>query len=452
MHARKAILLGIILAVGLGNSARAATPQISPAKAAPPVVNRPPTNLPPAPAVHNAPPAPLATLAPPAPAHAPAAPSPLNGVTPAPAAQTGGGWWVQADFLLAWLDTRSIPPLVTTAPSTTPLAVAGVEGVASTQTLFGDNGVNSDGRCGFLFRAGFIADPKFREGFEIGFIVVGREGDTFDQRSNGSPILARPVFNAITNQNESDIVAFPNEQAGRIRVRTAADLIGTEVNYRCALSCLDCSGCGVTPVKGPRCEVDFLLGYRSLRYRDKVEIRQENRPLNTPADTLVRQAVVDSYYGRNMFNGVQTGLEAWYWYHGLVLDVRAMAALGQRDARMDVNGFTDIGPAAGPVTRFNGGLLAGQSAIGAFKDQETAFVGELSLRAGYQVNDHVTLTIGYTLLYFSSVIRSGELIDRTVNPLSLPPGQPVEPLRPATILSENGLWAQGLSLGFEVRY
>ena len=76
------------------------------------------------------------------------------------------------------------------------------------------------------------------QGYEFGLLVIGREGDTFNAVSDGSRVLARPFFNTVTGSNDAQLVAFPGLLAGAIRVRTASDLIGTEVNYRCALSCL----------------------------------------------------------------------------------------------------------------------------------------------------------------------------------------------------------------------
>ena len=53
--------------------------------------------------------------------------------------------WFSAEYLLWWLDQPTLPPLVTTAPTGTPVNVAGNLGTPLTTVLFGgsDPGVES---------------------------------------------------------------------------------------------------------------------------------------------------------------------------------------------------------------------------------------------------------------------------------------------------------------------
>ena len=104
------------------------------------------------------------------------------------------------------------------------------------------------------------------------------------------------------------------------------------------------------------------------------------------------------------------------------------------------------------MTTLQGGLLTGPSNIAAYRDEETTFVGDLDLRVGYRVNQHLSVWLGYTLIYYSSVIRSGDLIDRVVNPTGLPPATLTGEARPTVLLQDADIWAQGISLGFELRY
>ena len=75
------------------------------------------------------------------------------------------------------------------------------------------------------------------------------------------------------------------------------------------------------------------------------------------------------------------------------------------------------------------------------------------------MTDFVRLSVGYNFLYWSSVARPGDQIDRNLdvtqipNFLPLPPGTaPVSPPRPMPLLRDNGYFAQGITLGVEFRY
>ena len=291
MHARKAILL-----VALASATPAGASEFAnmPGRGAP-------ANL--APYVHAGP-APAVIHAPPPPVHSP----PPLAAPLAPEDRSAGHFYFQADALIAWLDSGRVPALVTTSQAGTPRAQAGVEGLPTTQTLFGDFAVGEDSRFGYRLRAGYMLDDCSRAGFKVGFLGIGREGETFTAQSNGSQILARPFFNTSTGANSAEIVAIPGESAGQIRIRTASDLCSVKVNLRCSLASFlcHCDGCGADHQSRDGCAVDFLFGYRGMRYRDKVVIEESLSPLNPTLTN--RTGLRDSFYTRSMFNGLQAGL------------------------------------------------------------------------------------------------------------------------------------------------
>jgi hypothetical protein len=62
--------------------------------------------------------------------------------------------------------------------------------------------------------------------------------------------------------------------------------------------------------------------------------------------------------------------------------------------------------------------------------------------------------VGYSLIYWSRVVRPGDQIDLDVNPDYLPPATtPVTgPARPRFVFRESDFWAQGLSVGGDLRW
>jgi hypothetical protein len=448
MNARKAISLVMLLAAAHVGGARASDFAILPTRAAPPPPSGPP-------AVVNAPPLPPAPpLAAPPPPAAPYGGSPLS-AEPAQPADASGHFFADVNYLISWLGTGHAPLLVTTSPGNLPRGQAGVEGFPGNAALFGNDGIAKQTRPGMLLRVGYQLDDRCRDAFEVGVLVIGRDGDNFNAASNGTPVLARPFFNTQTNASDADLVAFPGLLAGTVHVRTASDLIGTEVNYRCALACLSC-GCdcdgGSCAAAGPGdCTVDFLIGYRSMRYRDKIVIDTTRRNLDPANVVSNRPLVEDSFYGRTLFDGGQIGLEARTERENFFLLARGTAALGMNNSRTDVNGFSDV-VSNGVTTQQRVGLLTGRTNIAFYQAADTGFVSEMTLRAGYRLGQHLTFSVGYTGLFFSGVMKSAPLIDRFVNTTQIPPATLTGPDRPALIQHDTNTWAHAVSLGLAWNY
>jgi hypothetical protein len=82
-------------------------------------------------------------------------------------------------------------------------------------------------------------------------------------------------------------------------------------------------------------------------------------------------------------------------------------------------------------------------------------VPEVQLKIGYRVWRNLRLTAGYDFLYWSSVIRPGSQINPVVN-LSqstlLGSGTLSGPAQPVAPLSRTDFFANGLSVGFDLRW
>jgi hypothetical protein len=445
----------MLLAAALVADARASDFAVLPTRAAPPPAGPPVVNAVP----YQAAPQPTYAAPPPA-LNAPLAPADGSPLAAGPAvdAPSTGHFYADFEYLWAFLQPGTVPPLVTTTTSGLPRGQAGVVGIPGNQTLFG-GGISNEPHAGGLLRVGYQLDGKGRQGFEVGVLVIGREGDTFTAGSNaaGLPVLARPFFNTQTGTGDAELVAFPGVLAGSVRVRTASDLVGTEVNYRAAVESLCCDGCGCGCDGGGRgwgpswCQVDYLAGVRTARYRDKVVVDTLRNNLDPANPASNRPVVEDGFFAKTLFVGVQFGLDGRVEWNNLFLEGRGTAALGQSSSRVDVNGFSDV-VANGVVQRQRVGLLTGRTNIGFYGDQDTGFLSELSLRAGYKFGSHLSVTVGYTALYLSSVMRAGGVIDPVVNTTQIPPATLTGPTRPQVILQNEDVWAHAVTLGVEWRY
>ena len=75
------------------------------------------------------------------------------------------------------------------------------------------------------------------------------------------------------------------------------------------------------------------------------------------------------------------------------------------------------------------------------------------MRVGCQLTDNARIYAGYNFMYMSNVVRAGDQIDANVNPTLLPPRTNVTgPALPAFMPKTTDFWAQGISIGLELRY
>jgi len=102
------------------------------------------------------------------------------------------------------------------------------------------------------------------------------------------------------------------------------------------------------------------------------------------------------------------------------------------------------------------GLLALATNSGRSSRNDFAIVPEISANLGLRITERLTLFGGYSFMYWSSVVRPGDQIDRRLNPNLIPTsgtfGGPAIPALPAVPFRTTDYWAQGMMWGLEFRY
>ena len=351
--------------------------------------------------------------------------------------------WFNSEFLLWWIKNGSVPPLVTASPP----AGTGTLGQPGTVILFGpDSDFDRSPTPGGRFTAGGWLDEHRTFGLEGSYFFVAPRGNQFTaggDGSAGSPVIARPFFNTVTGKEDSELVAFPGVLAGHISVDPSIRLQGFEANALCNL----CSSCNY--------RIGALAGFRYVDLDEGLGVTENLAVL--PSAPLIGGSgfvVHDGFSTHNQFYGGQLGLRGEMWTGRLFAVANAKVALGDSQQSVDINGLTQITTPAGAVSTQPGGLMALPSNSGHFFSDRFAVVPEGNLAVGYQVTEHLSVTIGYTFLYWSNVDRPGNQIDRSINPVALPiSGTPaVQSNRPAFSHQETDFWAQGLTFGLELRF
>jgi hypothetical protein len=361
------------------------------------------------------------------------------------------GFYARAEFLLWWLKSDPVPPLVTQGSSLLPpdtgaenVPNPGALGMPSTVVLLGGT-IDPEEHSGGRFTVGqrFGAEQTF--GLEANFFFLAHRGTNFRSGQDGSPgptVLSRPFFDVQAMAEDAEVVAFPGEKAGNVSVSLTSQLLGAEANARVAL------------FTGACCRLDLIGGYRYLQLDENLRIVESitSVPIDV-GNTFLR--VLDEFSTHNQFHGGQLGGEAEFVHGRWALELRGQVAWGLATEVVNIRGNTQVTNPFRDDT-FNGGLLALPTNSGRHSRTRSAVVPEVGINVGWQITDHLRASLGYTFLYWSQVARPGEAIDRGINPSQLAsefgPGMLVGPARPAFAFKDTDFWAQGINFSVEFRY
>lgn len=342
-----------------------------------------------------------------------------------------GRYWIRVEYLGWEAKDMWIPALVTTSPTGTAPQDAGVLGLSTTDILLGEQDILDEARNGGRIRMGYWFDYYQTRGIEFEYYGLDKASDSFSVSSSGSPILARPFFNELINEQDSELVAYPDIVSGAIDVDVDSEFHAGAIRFRRNLFCCDdmpnaadscsyCDGCGDTmcmPISGRR--VDFLWGGRYMNLKEGLMIN-ENLTTVGSNNVISTFGLMDSFETENEFAGAELGL-SWEGYRGpWTLDFTGAFALGNNRRRVEISGVTNSSTQGVNFTE-NGGLLALESNIGTYRDDEFVVIPQFTTNLGYTLGPHVRLVLGYSILYWNNVMRPGEAIDTNLNPNLIPP-------------------------------
>ena len=327
-------------------------------------------------------------------------------------------FYARGEYLLWSVKQDSVPVLVTTSARND----FGILGRPSTQVLFGGDGLDGGARSGARFTAGLWLDDCETKAIEVSGFFLGTKTESFDANSSQFPLISRPFFSANRNAEFAQLTAFFNDATGSIAVRNRSDLWGVEANARCKLCCgngcpNDCDG------PGWDYRVDGLAGFRYLDLREDLSISENirNFPSATNGLTNLGLQVFDDFATHNQFYGAQVGLDATFDRGPWSFNATGKIALGDTQQEVVIQGSQLVTNLNGALSTAKGGLLALPSNIGTFHKDAFSVVPEVDLTASYHLNERVRLFApGYDFLYWSSVVRPGRQIDRTLDETRIP--------------------------------
>lgn len=374
-------------------------------------------------------------LAPPAAPCPPEAPPACPAACPAP--EKDPHFFLHADYLLWQFKRESVA---------FPLAVG-----AGDTALFDPKLGEDDWRSGLRLRAALMSSEGF--GFEVGGFLLERSvlDQVADPAATLAPgLLARPYIDAVTGQEAlAPLNAEDGTLRGSIRVNAQTTLWGAEANV---------------VARGGGLIDTYFGGYRHLALRERLTVTDrttvqvggqaffDGAPI-AENDTRVR---TDRFESTNDFHGAQVGVQAAVRGGAFDLTLRSAVAVGVAQQKLLVSGSTVRETNGGGIQTLPGGLLAAPSNIRSETQASFAVVPEVDLSVGVRLSNWARLSVGYTFLYFSNVVRPGEQIDPAVVFNQLPSSPVYNPAAtlgaPAPVFRQTDFWAQGLNLGLTFSY
>ena len=342
-----------------------------------------------------------------------------------------GRFWVRDEYIGFWTKGDSLPVLVTTTPN---------GALPATQTLFGGNQANNGFRSGNWIQGGMWLDCCQTWGIQGNYFFLGQQSTTYNNMSDGDPVLARPFTDATTGLPSQQLIAFPGTVVGSIHVNDTLGFQGAGAQLRHNLCCQTCcdqpcnDGCGQGCFVGQNCcRLDFLGGFQYYNFNDRLNITEHLTSTSTtngvPVGTMI--TVRDSFRTQNNFYGASLGLVYNKYQGRWVKELTGIVSLGTNSERISINGNTTNSFPGSPTVTNAGGLYALQSNIGTYTHNNFAAIPQLSARLGYRLTERLTAYVGYTFIYWGSVATAGNQINQTINVNNIPPVQPGGPKQPS---------------------
>ena len=365
-----------------------------------------------------------------------------------------GRFWFSGEYLYWNTSGAHLPPMVST--------VTNLDNPSgSLQTVFGDREVRDGTHEGYRIDLGMWLDCCHNWGLEADYFDVTGQPDNYDSGlsngfNNGNPFpIVRAFYdpglvNGVPLGIQLSGVAYPNQYVGRITVDTDDYFQSAGVWLRRNLRASEWSTNNQEVNWTNSCartfRLDAIAGYRFARLIDSVDERDDEMSINrASADYLTEYTYIDSYHAVNTFNGADLGLNAVCTFGRWSVDVVTKAAIGFNNQYVRLYGLEQV-----DASNTGGGIQASSGTQEYSRDRFSA-IPELTVTGGYQVTDHVKITVGYDLLYWSAVVRAADQI--AVEPTTgYPYGTLVNSTLPPFSFNESHFLAQGLRLGAECRF
>jgi hypothetical protein len=344
------------------------------------------------------------------------------------------------DYLYWYPRKSSLPPLVTRGSITDPNAGALL--APSTRILLQGTQLEDDQLQGGRISLGIGGDASDSWSFlATGFALEqGHKGLTFGFRGTpGTDVFARPFFNTATGSEDADRFAIANTRAGFLEVSQKRHFYGGDMDLR------------YEHLSSENNRIHLLAGVKLLFLEESLQFNRTSLDFAGPAaGTLVTQS--ENLGASNRFYGGQIGAE-WEFRLGPVFFLtKGKLAFGVTDSNPNLTAFTRTQSPTGITSAFNQGLFVSPSTGGVSSRTTFALAPELDFKVGFDFNDWVRLSVGYTFIGLTDAVRAGDLINRRVDPTTLAIPVAVQTVTPHATTPTTTFWAQGFDVSIRFSF
>ena len=313
---------------------------------------------------------------------------------------------VEFESLMRWVSTQKGQPLATLGSSTETVPAA--LGRPSTQVVtdvFDRDRIHYGGRV----TAGIALDDAAGFSIQASAFWLADTGTRSSVSAGGQPgsfVLARPFFNVVAGTQDADPVAFPRISSGSLQFDANRRFYGADL----ALRYLYYGNVG-----SDESHTYILFGptYFALEESLKIQENSQDLPgLGVPGNSYYLR---ETFSTRNYFYGGQVGLDYLTRLGPVFVQAVGKVGIGATYQITRRDPFTQITEPNGTVTSSSDRALyispanAGKTSRALF-----AVMPEGLLRLGYDFNQCVQVSVGYSVLYLNNVARPGDQIDRNV--------------------------------------
>jgi hypothetical protein len=293
-------------------------------------------------------------------------------------------------------------------------SIPGALGQPNTLVLSGLSSVNYGVFGGVRAFAGGWLDPQQIIGLDASGFVLQRQDRSFGFGSTpgGNPLLTLRHLDVPTGAQDAFVIAAPSSSgakvgplAGTIAIQNNSQLWGADANVLHAL-------CWTRHFY-----LAGLVGFRYLDLSESAAILTRRAAVGSAPLTFLNQNFAapafeltdDQFRARSQFFGGQLGLRGDYYFSHFFVGIIGKVALGRTDEVANILGITTVQPHNGLPETAAGGLYALPSNSGRTINQDFGVVPEVQLKGGVLLTRWLRATVGYDFLYWSRVMRAGNL-------------------------------------------
>jgi hypothetical protein len=369
--------------------------------------------------------------------------------------QAPGYCSLDADYVLWGVRPRKTTP-VAVASNFLPGATAG-----TTIDTLGEEHVDNHLLSGARFAVGYwwTENNPWLPGSELPVMGVETRFFFLADRSfnfvdNQSPTLGRPFFDTSTSTQSAVIIASPGVATGRITGSATAKFWGAEANL---WKNIYYDTPGSTPT------LEAMVGFRFLDRDTGANLSRFSQFLpGLPGNLAFLSGNVigesESFMAHNHFYGTQIGIRGRCYLADamMVLSGEFGLGLGATNEVINIQGSQTRTTPAGSTIISQGALLALPGNIGRFSEWRFAQVPEGTLTLGFPVTDRLTLSLGFTALYWSRTVRAGDQLSTQIDARTIPsfpaPGPSIGSPSVGVPFQQTDLWLVGSFLSAEFKW